>query len=235
MTDTTTQDWSPQHSGSTGGQSTTEQVKEQVKEKAGAQVSTLREKASEQTRSQVQARASQAAEQARGLASSARTVADDLEEKGSAPVANVVRQVADRGDKVADYFEGADADRILRDLENQARQRPWAAAAAAFVLGLAASRVLKASSQRRSEDSQRQLTTGSVSSYGATGYSSGDAYGSSYGTAGTAAVGTAGTYGTDTGSYDDGLGAVSEDTLSNPSVTGVTGAGSLSDTPGRGL
>ena len=61
--------------------------------------------------------------------------------------------LADRGadaiDKVGRYLQDADGDRLIADLEEFARQRPWAVAVAALTAGFAASRVLKASSSRR--------------------------------------------------------------------------------------
>ena len=122
---------------------------DQVKEQVGEQAARVQQSLGEQARSQVAQRSDQAAEQARSVADSARSVADSLDEKGNDSAAGLVRQVADRGDQVADYLAGNDADTILRDVEAQARERPWAVALGAFVVGFAASRVLKASGSRR--------------------------------------------------------------------------------------
>jgi hypothetical protein len=47
------------------------------------------------------------------------------------------------------YLQRASGDRLLHDAEEFARRRPWAVAGIGVVAGLAASRFLKASSERR--------------------------------------------------------------------------------------
>jgi hypothetical protein len=71
--------------------------------------------------------------------------------------------VARRADDLGSYLKSADADRILGDVEDFARRRPWLTAAAGALAGLAASRFLKASSSRRygsPTETQRALPSG---------------------------------------------------------------------------
>ncbi len=51
------------------------------------------------------------------------------------------------------YLENGDTAAFISDLEGFSRQRPWAVAASAAVLGFAAARVIKSASVRRSKSS----------------------------------------------------------------------------------
>jgi hypothetical protein len=136
--------------------STTDQVKDQVREKAqvaqdkarGA-VGQARGRVSEQ----VDQRSTQAGERIAGTASDVRSIADELRGQGKDAPARLAEQVANQADRVGDYLKGASGDRILRDVEEFARRQPMLVAAAGLALGFAASRFLKASSSRRYESS----------------------------------------------------------------------------------
>ena len=52
-------------------------------------------------------------------------------------------------DRLGEYLQRADGDELLRDVERFARRRPWMIAGLGLLGGLAASRFLKASSERR--------------------------------------------------------------------------------------
>jgi hypothetical protein len=73
---------------------------------------------------------------------------------------------ADRIEQLGGYLERTSGDDLLRDVEGFARRRPWVIAGLGLMAGLAASRFLKASSERRYEGSLqgRELSRGS--SYG---------------------------------------------------------------------
>lgn len=79
-----------------------------------------------------------------------RQVGDEMRRSGSIGSAAAL---ADRGaefiDRIGRYLQDADSDRLIADIESFGRQRPWAVAAGALLVGFAASRVLKASSARR--------------------------------------------------------------------------------------
>jgi hypothetical protein len=129
-----------------GGESTTtEQVKEQVTQKAEVAQETARGR----LRDQVDQRSTQAGERLAGTAADVRSVAEELRRQGKDTPASMVEQAAGQADRAADYLKTASGDRILRDVEDLARSKPWAVAAGGLALGFAASRFLKASSSRR--------------------------------------------------------------------------------------
>jgi ElaB/YqjD/DUF883 family membrane-anchored ribosome-binding protein len=117
----------------------------QAKEQAGQAVGQARD----QLRTQVDSRSTQAGEQVSAQAGDIRTVAEQLREQGKDKPAQLAEQAADRAEKVGSYLQESDADRILNDVEDFARQRPWAVVAGGIALGFAASRFLKASSSDR--------------------------------------------------------------------------------------
>jgi len=117
------------------------QASEQAKQAAG--------QARERLREQVDQRSTQAGEQVTSQASDIRTVAEQLREQGKDKPAQLAEQAAERVESVGSYLSEANADRILSDIEDFARQRPWAVIAGGIALGFAASRFLKASSSER--------------------------------------------------------------------------------------
>jgi hypothetical protein len=140
--------------GSTG--STTEQVKDQVRDKAQVAQDKARGafgQARGRISEQVDQRSTQAGERITGTASDVRSIAEELRSQGKDAPANLAEQVASQADRVGDYLKGASGDRILRDVEDFARRQPWLVAAGSLALGFAASRFLKASSSRRYESS----------------------------------------------------------------------------------
>jgi hypothetical protein len=140
--------------GSTGDGGTTEQIKDQVKEKAQVAQDKARGamgQARGRVSDQVDQRSTQAGERIAGTASDVRSIADELRSQGKDAPANLAEQVANQADRVGDYLKGASGDRILRDAEDFARRQPMLVAAAGLALGFAASRFLKASSSRRYE------------------------------------------------------------------------------------
>jgi hypothetical protein len=134
--------------------STTDQVKDQVKEKAQVAQDKARGamgQARGRISEQVDQRSTQAGERIAGTASDVRSIAQELRNQGKDAPANLAEQVAGQADRVGDYLKGASGDRILRDVEDFARRQPMLVAAAGLALGFAASRFLKASSSRRYE------------------------------------------------------------------------------------
>jgi ElaB/YqjD/DUF883 family membrane-anchored ribosome-binding protein len=143
--------------------STTEQVKDQVRDKAQVAqdkaTGTLGQ-ARGQLRDQVDQRSTQAGERLTGTAADARSIAEELRRQGKDVPARMVDQVAGQAERMGDYLKGASGDRILRDAEDFARSKPWLVAAGGLALGFAGSRFLKASSSRRyrSYDTDRFAT-----------------------------------------------------------------------------
>jgi hypothetical protein len=135
----------------TGG-STSEQVRDQVREKAQVAQDTAKGalgQARSRLRDQVDQRSTQAGDQVQSAAQDVRNVAEQLRSQGKDTPARVAEQVADRAESFGSYLRDADGERLLRDVEDFARRQPWLVAAGGLALGVAASRFLKASSGRR--------------------------------------------------------------------------------------
>jgi ElaB/YqjD/DUF883 family membrane-anchored ribosome-binding protein len=126
---------------------TASEVKEQAKEQAQQAAGQARDR----VREQVDQRSTQAGEQVRRQAGDVRAVGQQLREQGKDGPAKLADQIADRADRVGSWLHDSDADRILGDVEEFARRNPWAVVAGGAVVGLFASRALKASSTRRYE------------------------------------------------------------------------------------
>ena len=168
--------------------STTDQVKDQVRDKAQVAQDKARGtlgQARGRLSDQVDQRSTQAGERIAGTASDVRSVAEQLRSQGKDAPANLAEQVASQADRVGDYLKGASGDRILRDVEDFARRQPMLVAASALALGFAASRFLKASSGRRYESAYRGYGDGDYDrTYATSRYDTRTAYGTgtSYGT-----------------------------------------------------
>jgi F0F1-type ATP synthase membrane subunit b/b' len=124
---------------------------EQAKEQAKQQVQQARGQARDRLREQVDQRSTQAGERVSSTAHDVRSVADELRKQGKDQPARLAEQAAERVERAGGYLKESDADRILRDVEDFGRQKPWAVALGGVALGFAASRFLKASSSRRYE------------------------------------------------------------------------------------
>jgi hypothetical protein len=132
--------------------STTEQAKEQVKQRAEQtkqQAQQAGAQAKDKLREQVDHRSTQAGERVGATAQDVRSVAEELRKQGKDQPAKLAAQTADRVERVGGYLKESDADRILRDVEDVGREKPWAVALGGLALGFAASRFLKASSTQR--------------------------------------------------------------------------------------
>ena len=118
---------------------------EQAKEKAQGAARQAKSKLSEQ----VDQRSTQAGQQVGSMAEDVRSVAQELRTQGKETPAKYAEQAAERVQSAGQWLERSDGDQLLRDVEDFARRKPWAVAAGGLVLGLAASRMLKASSGER--------------------------------------------------------------------------------------
>jgi len=137
-----------------GPSSTTEQAKEKAQETA--------QQAKRGVRDQVDQRSTEAGTRVGAMAQDARSVAEELRRQGKDQPAKLAEQAADRAESLGSYLERSDGDTILRDVEDFGRRQPWAVIAGGLAIGFAASRFLKASSSRRSEEQWRTrgLTNG---------------------------------------------------------------------------
>ena len=122
------------------------QAKEQAQQAAGEAKGRLRE--------QVDQRSTQAGEQVSSTAGDLRTVGEELRKQGKDTPARLADQAAERADRLGGYLTDADADTILRDVEDFARRQPWVVALGGLAAGFAASRFLKASSSQRYQASR---------------------------------------------------------------------------------
>ena len=148
-----------QETGTTGGgqdRPTSVQVQEKAGETARQVTGQVQEKTQQARaqaggalRQQVDERSTQAGEQVRSSAEAFRKTSEELRNQGKETPARVAEQAAERAERLGGYLEEANADRILRDVEDFGRRRPWALAAVGAALGFFASRFLKASSSRR--------------------------------------------------------------------------------------
>jgi hypothetical protein len=127
-----------------------------AQEKAHEAVEQAQAKAHEATgqarskvREQLDQRTSQAAEQINQQGSDLRTVGQSLREQGKETPARAADTLAQYAEKAGGYLQNKDADALLSDLEAFGRRQPWALGLGGLALGFAASRFLKASSNRR--------------------------------------------------------------------------------------
>jgi hypothetical protein len=132
--------------------STTDRAKEQAQQAAGQakeQAQQAAGQAKSKLQTQVDQRSTDAGQKVGGFASDVRSVGDQLRQQGKEQPAKLADQAADRAERLGSYLTESDADRILGDVEDFGRRRPWAVIAGGVALGFAASRFLKASSSRR--------------------------------------------------------------------------------------
>jgi ElaB/YqjD/DUF883 family membrane-anchored ribosome-binding protein len=161
---------SQQHDQETGQ---AQQVADQAREKVGQAAEQAREtaqslagQAQDRIREQVDQRSTEVGERVGSTAEDVRAVGEQLRNQGKEGPANIATQAAERIESAGSYLRDSDANRILDDVEDFGRSRPWAVLAAATVAGLAAARFLKASSRERYSSRQSGVTTGGDPSRG---------------------------------------------------------------------
>jgi ElaB/YqjD/DUF883 family membrane-anchored ribosome-binding protein len=99
-------------------------------------------------------RTNDAGVQARKMAQVLRRSGEQLaNEGGGQQAAGLAEGAADRIERLGGYLERTSGPELVRYVEDFARRRPWMVAGMGLVAGLAASRFLKASSERRYEGS----------------------------------------------------------------------------------
>jgi hypothetical protein len=166
------------------GESTTEQVKDEVRDKAQVAQEKARGavgQARGRLSGQVDQRSTQAGKRIGETASDVRTIAEQLRSQGNEAPANLAEQVAGQVERVGDYLKDASGDRLLRDVEDFARRQPMLVTAAGVALGFAASRFLKASSSRRYQSGYQGSGDGSYGRASTSPYDTRTAYGTEAG------------------------------------------------------
>lgn len=116
-------------------------------------------------------RTTQAGGQARQVALALRRSGEQLREEGDGQqVAGMTEGAAERIERFGGYLEQRSGDELLRDVEDFARRRPWMVAGIGLAVGLAASRFLKASSERRYDSAPGRSYSYGTGSAGVGGY-----------------------------------------------------------------
>ncbi|MDQ6816900.1 MAG: hypothetical protein M3018_05760 [Actinomycetota bacterium] len=141
-----------------GAQEKAQEVAGEAQEKAQQAATQAKGK----VREQVDQRSSDLGQRASGTAEDLRGVAEHLRSQGKDQPAQLAEKAAERVDGVGAYLQRSDGERILRDVEDFGRQRPWAVVAGGLMLGFAASRFLKASSSERYQTSRAPGTSPSL-------------------------------------------------------------------------
>jgi ElaB/YqjD/DUF883 family membrane-anchored ribosome-binding protein len=121
------------------------QVQQQVQEKAHD----LKGQASRSVRSQLDDRSTEIGEQVHSLGTALRRAGEQLADDGKTMPADAARRAADGVERLGRYLRDGNADVFLNDLEQFGRKRPWISGGVGMAVGFAASRFLKASSDRR--------------------------------------------------------------------------------------
>ena len=122
---------------------------QQAQQAAQEQVQEKAEQARGKLRDEVDTRSTEVGQQVSGTSEAIREAANQLREKGQDGPARATEQAAQKMEEAGRWLTESDADRILGDVEDFARRQPWAVLAGGLVLGFAASRFLKSSSQQR--------------------------------------------------------------------------------------
>jgi ElaB/YqjD/DUF883 family membrane-anchored ribosome-binding protein len=109
----------------------------------------LRSRGADQLRGQLDSRTTDAGRQAQDVASALRQSGEQLRSDGKSQAATVTEGAAERVERFGQYLERVNGNELVDDAERFVRQRPWMVAGLALFAGLAASRMMKASSERR--------------------------------------------------------------------------------------
>jgi ElaB/YqjD/DUF883 family membrane-anchored ribosome-binding protein len=117
------------------------QAQEKAREAAG--------NAQESVRQQIDDRSTQAGERVAGTAQDLRSVGEELRKQGKDTPAKLADSAAEQTEKVGSYLKDNGPDKMLEDIEDFGRQRPWAVLAGGAAVGILAARFLKASSRNR--------------------------------------------------------------------------------------
>jgi hypothetical protein len=136
---------------------------EKMKERAGEGAQQIQEKVSEakmRTRerlgAQINTRSTETGEQMTNTASALRETAQQLRNDQEEPQAKLLEQIAEPTERFGRYLTETSGDRLLHDVEQIARRRPWLVASGGVVLGFLGARVMKAASSRRYEADERR-------------------------------------------------------------------------------
>jgi hypothetical protein len=132
------------------------ELADETKQVVTARASEAAEQGRSQLRSQVDQRSDQVAEQIVAIGGALRSGANDLRSKGKGSQASMVEQGADKIEQLAERIRVSDAEQLLSDAEAYARRRPMLVTVAGIAAGFGIARMLKASSDTRYRNTERQ-------------------------------------------------------------------------------
>ena len=133
------------------------QAIEQSAQQASQEVQEVAQQAKGKVQEQLSTASSTASEQAKVTAQGLRTLSQELRQKDQPTPAGWIDQVADRAERLGNYLDGADAQRLRRDLEDFGRRNPEALALGGLAVGFAIARFLKASPLSDADDGSSRL------------------------------------------------------------------------------
>ncbi len=142
--------------GSSGREGNSGQRSKEVARQGQQKASEYAEKGQEQAKSQIAQRKGEAAGQIEGIANALRQTGEQLHEQDQGSVGRYAEQAADQAERFSGYLRDRDADQLVGDVEDFARQRPAVFLGGAFLLGAAAARFLKSSAGQREEFDVRE-------------------------------------------------------------------------------
>ena len=128
------------------------EAQDKAQEVAGEAQAKAREaagKAQEGVRTQIDDRSTQVGERVSSTAGDLRSVGEELRKQGKETPAKFADRAAEETEKVGSYLKENGPDKMLEDVEDFGRQRPWAVLAGGVAVGVLAARFLKASSRNR--------------------------------------------------------------------------------------
>ena len=128
-----------------GEQGAAEDVRERVEERAGQVAS----RAAGQVRGQIDSRSTQVAGQIGSIADALQGAGEHLRREGNDGAGRAAHRLAGRMENFSSYLRESSSDRLLGDVEQFARQRPWLATGIGATVGFMAARFVKASAESR--------------------------------------------------------------------------------------
>jgi ElaB/YqjD/DUF883 family membrane-anchored ribosome-binding protein len=134
------------------GTSVVEQAQGKLQEGAGQARGAVREQIS----GQIEQRSNDLGRQLQDVAEAFRRTGRELDPQGEQTPARLVQGVGDRAERIGSYLSDSSSDRILHDAEHFGRRNPWLVIAGGMMVGLVASRLIKASSNKRFDQLRSQ-------------------------------------------------------------------------------
>jgi len=110
----------------------------------------------EQAKGQIATQKERASGELHGISQALQKTAEQLKEQDQEPIGRYADQASEQAEKLSNYLSGRDAEQLLNEAEDLARNKPAIFLGGAFVIGVAAARFLKSSAGQREEFDARQ-------------------------------------------------------------------------------